>query len=862
MKEVKKINIWELIILLMPIIDIFNTITNKSLSLYFRGLFLVVIVGYFLFKTDSKYKKISISLLIIIGLFSGVYLLHYYTFNGLYNIVNEFTTLIKFIYLPVASIALFNIYQENRFDLNRTMLRLSFIFIVLTVIPTVMGIALPSYEYGKLGYSGLFYSPNELGSILAIISPFLILNLQENSNKIRNFLMTVLFIITCFILGTKTPIIGLIISILGVIVISVLNKIFHKKDWHNIVINVVLLLVFIGVYENSYLKYNLGYQGEEFETKESIKEQDKEGINKNGDYLNFPVNSYGEEYKDNKIINLVFSSRDVYLNSNLAKFRHSTLTNKIYGLSLGLNRNNNGATNMSELDFLDIFIYYGIVGFGVLVLYIVYILLGMLIKFFRDFKNNIVNNELCAMCLSFGIAVAISLMAGHTLSAPAVSSVIILPIVYLLEDFKIRPKKLNINYRYMMVGIGLFLGVSGIVIFKSYKPVYSLNITLGDALEFQEEVLMLDQEKFETDMGCDTLTYYVPKKYQNLSLIHVLRENKGVVTNYFTVINNEAVTANINILIDDKYDSLVKNTNSVSFRDSTNILGANTYYYTLDDGELTSFNKYAVKNFIKEESDYKETDKGILKEMVIEPFTSADTYIIDSKDSLINKDEEIEWLSFNGTYELNKDSLYTRNISTLDLKYGKEFNNILLDNYLLVLDKYSNIENGLYYKEYENSETKNVHFASHSDAYINYQIYEVLEKNKIENDLLDNFVLLVKEKYEEEDYLKNGSVVFNSLFDKTFDNMVGVLNILTHYLIDNKDDEVNKIVLELLGELGNSKWIDNNNIHEYIDYKKKYVGSLLDKRKTLDNLLILDSNLDRLKIDRKEIKEYIEILSK
>ena len=137
-----------------------------------------------------------------------------------------------------------------------------------------------------------------------------------------------------------------------------------------------------------------------------------------------------------------------------------------------------------------------------------------------------------------------------------------------------------------------------------------------------------------------------------------------------------------------------------------------------------------------------------------------------------------------------------------------------------------------------------------------------MEKNKIESDLLDNFVLLVKEKYEEEDYLKNGSVVFNSLFDITFDNMVGVLNILTHYLIDNKDDEVNKIVLELLGELGNSKWIDNNNIHEYIDYKKKYVGSLLDKRKTLDNLLILDSNLDRLKIDRKEIKEYIEILGK
>ena len=201
MKNIKRINFLEIIILLMPIIDVLNTITNISLSLYFRGLFLCLIVFYFIFKVKSKYKNISFILLTIIGLFSVTYLGHYYTINGTYNIINEITSLIRFIYLPVSSIILVNIYEENQFNLNKTMLRLTILYIILTIIPTIFGIAIPSYDYGKLGYSGLFYSPNELGSILAILSPFPIFYLQQEKHKIINLVLTCLFILTCFILS-------------------------------------------------------------------------------------------------------------------------------------------------------------------------------------------------------------------------------------------------------------------------------------------------------------------------------------------------------------------------------------------------------------------------------------------------------------------------------------------------------------------------------------------------------------------------------------------------------------------------------------------------------------------------------------
>ena len=112
-EELKKIDIIELLILLMPLIDILNTVTNISLSLLYRGLFLAMVLFFFLFKNDSKLKKGSFCLLFVIFSFALVFSFNYYLNNGFINLFWEITTLIKFIYLPILTICLVNHYDDK-----------------------------------------------------------------------------------------------------------------------------------------------------------------------------------------------------------------------------------------------------------------------------------------------------------------------------------------------------------------------------------------------------------------------------------------------------------------------------------------------------------------------------------------------------------------------------------------------------------------------------------------------------------------------------------------------------------------------------------------------------------------------------
>ena len=210
--KIKKINFIELFILIMPFIDMLNTITGLSVSLYARGVFLAGLLFYFVFFNKSKIKKISYYLLVILATFSVIYIYHYFTLNNTYNIFEEITTLIKFLYLPITTIVLLNYYDNKKLDINKIIIRLTIIYCLCIIIPTIFNFSDKSYAFGKKGYVGLFYAPNEISSILALISPFVILNTFKEKYKLLNVLLSILFIITCFILGTKTPVIGLVIT--------------------------------------------------------------------------------------------------------------------------------------------------------------------------------------------------------------------------------------------------------------------------------------------------------------------------------------------------------------------------------------------------------------------------------------------------------------------------------------------------------------------------------------------------------------------------------------------------------------------------------------------------------------------------
>ena len=80
MGKIRNIDLVELLILIMPVIDILNTITGISLSLLYRGIFLIILLFYFLFINKSDIKKTSFVLLILFCVFSGVFLFHYFNY--------------------------------------------------------------------------------------------------------------------------------------------------------------------------------------------------------------------------------------------------------------------------------------------------------------------------------------------------------------------------------------------------------------------------------------------------------------------------------------------------------------------------------------------------------------------------------------------------------------------------------------------------------------------------------------------------------------------------------------------------------------------------------------------------------------
>ncbi len=458
LKKINKINLIELFILIMPFIDMLNVITGHSISLYVRGLFLVGLIIYFVFFNKSKIKKTSYYILITLAFFSGIYIYHYFTLNQTFNIINEITTLIKFLYLPVLTIILLNYYDEKELKMQKIMQKIILIYCISLILPTLLGIALKSYEYGKKGYTGLFYAPNEVSSILAIISPFIVLNFQNNQKKILNFLLCIVFILTCFIIGTKAPVIGLAISLLASLFVYIINYIKNKKDFINIIFSIVLILITIITYKYSYLNYNLNLQSNNFDSNINIEKPTTSHpltdyeifiskLNYNNMYINFPTKTYQENYTNNKLLNLIFSNRNIFVFNNFNKYKNTILSKQLFGLTLKLNKNEPNSNNLSEIDFFDIFIYYGIIGFIVLAGYLIILAFVFVIKYFKKFSKNIENTSLTASCIGFAIALMIALLAGHTLSAPTVTTIIALIIVNIIKELKIKIKESKMNIK-------------------------------------------------------------------------------------------------------------------------------------------------------------------------------------------------------------------------------------------------------------------------------------------------------------------------------------------------------------------------------------------------------------------------------
>lgn len=368
-------------LIISPFLDLFTSIGIKynidqlTIGIIIRGLFMLLMIYYSIFLKDNK--KQTIIFLSVIFTYIALFLTKTILTNG--NITYETTVIFKTFYFIILSITFINL--EKSID-SKYYIACFTTYLLLVFIPNILNIGFNSYEIAKVGQVGWFNSANEISTILSILTPILIVYLMTKKNKILSVLYLIIILITFFSIGTKVPILSLAI-ICGFYLLYSLYKLIRKKDTKKItfiltglfiiIISTAILLPKTSFYKN--IKIHLEY---------------------------LEVDNIVEIFTDTELIDhFLLGSRLKLLSQNIKTYKESSTVEILLGI---------GAEHrQSEMDFFDIFINYGIIGFALIATILIILIIRQKPKYTANTK------------LSLLLAITISFLSGHVLVSPAVS---------------------------------------------------------------------------------------------------------------------------------------------------------------------------------------------------------------------------------------------------------------------------------------------------------------------------------------------------------------------------------------------------------------------------------------------------------
>lgn len=337
-----------------------------------------LILYLLLTKYEGKNKVLFYLLLLAIYLsLSSVVIVH---FNGMNLLYTELKMIINSFYFIVLLLAFLVINKDEKFDKSH-LRNILIIYTILTFIPNILNIGFNSYNSNRFGFSGWFYSPNSLGTILLLLFISSYKTLKSFNNIIIGA-FCLIYVYSMFTLGTKTPIIGLLLFILvNAIYYLINNKIYRKRVVGVLAAVALFLIVFLpytGFYKNLKI-YN------SFLEKENIS-----------------IKSF--DYWDH----ILFGRRLEFEEIARKEFNSSPLVIKMFGMGYSK------AEKTIEMDYFDIFYREGILGFIIYFIPLIY----AIIKYVKEIKLNSegVNNSLLLFLILF-----LALVQGHVFTSSQVS---------------------------------------------------------------------------------------------------------------------------------------------------------------------------------------------------------------------------------------------------------------------------------------------------------------------------------------------------------------------------------------------------------------------------------------------------------
>ena len=394
----KKSNIIFTVFLLMqPILDIFISLFNhhnisSTIIFIIKVLFLLYVIYYLVFIRKEKIKY-----LVLIFLYSIVFMLVNYFSKANGNLFFEIKALVKVVYFPILLLFVLDVIKNKKMGI-KSLVIITCLYLSLIIIPDLLNMGFDSYLYDKQGIIGLFYSANAVGNIISILMPIVVLSLLKNKKIIYLVLFLAIYFYALLMMGTKAPLLTAIILVVYYFILLIINLLKNKKYAGFVLL--ILSIVIITILLIKILPLTSFY-------KNMVIHADNMEVNNIKDLLSFK-----------KFDDYIFSGRLSFLSDSVEVYKDSSFMQKLFGIGYVVDGN---ILKTSEMDYFVILIHHGILGF--IILYYNYFKAIFLLfkKYFKAFKKNFTNYEVSSVMIAVITSILNALLAGHCLDVPSVS---------------------------------------------------------------------------------------------------------------------------------------------------------------------------------------------------------------------------------------------------------------------------------------------------------------------------------------------------------------------------------------------------------------------------------------------------------
>ena len=419
---------------------------SATVGIVVRFAFMLLALGYLLLHHKQQGAKKYILYLCLFGIVLAIGLVN----NLMIKSPVLFGEEVKFIMKSVYPIVLLFGYiialkelKNNEFAFHKIITYFLYATLILSIsiiAAMATGTDFPSYPNSKIGSRGWFFAGNDLSSIFAIMFPIVVLysvHKTTSFSKVYYWIPTVLAMYASIMIGTKVGY-GAIVITLGIALFFLfIEYMMHRKKegkGFTYLVNTIVAAIVLGgllvLTPQTPIAKNMSIHLQIYEYKKSVQD---EKDRKEGKVVKEEEHKQGE-LTDSEMKSLIYSDRDKFLKVYKQYYKEAPLSQKLFGM--GYAGNYTTKMKLVEMDFHDLFFAFGIVGFLMYLLPLLYFGIKIFIRLITNFKKLFsVKHMLLASTLV--LSLGIGFMSGHVLTAPAVSIFFVVILAYLIVDLEI-----------------------------------------------------------------------------------------------------------------------------------------------------------------------------------------------------------------------------------------------------------------------------------------------------------------------------------------------------------------------------------------------------------------------------------------